>query len=55
MTRQHYDLSSYFLTIPFLASVADPVFFPGSGSGFFPESGSGSAKNPDQIRKNPEP
>ena len=28
------------------------VFFPGSGSDFFSESASGSAKNPDLIRKN---
>ena len=32
-------------------SVLDPGFFSGSGSNFFPESGSGSAQNPDPIRK----
>ena len=30
-------------------------FFPGPDQTFFPESGSGSAKNPDPIRKNPDP
>ena len=38
------------------SSVSDPGFFSGSGSEyFFSESGSGSAKNPDPIRKNPDP
>ena len=30
-------------------------FSPGSGLDFFSESGSGSAENPDPIRKNPDP
>ena len=30
-------------------------FFPDQDQTFFPESGSGSAKNPDPIRNNPDP
>ena len=36
-----------------IISVSDPGFF-SPGSAFFSESGSGSAKNPDPIRKNPD-
>ena len=36
-------------------SVSDPGFFPDPDQNFFSESGSGSAKNPDPIRKNPDP
>ena len=38
-------------------SVSDPGFFPDPDQTFFSESrfGSGSAKNPDPIRKNPVP
>ena len=37
------------------SSISDPGLCPGSGSDFLSESGSGSAKNPDSIRKNPDP
>ena len=38
-------------------SVSDPGFFPDPDQTIFSESGSGSgsAKNPDPIRKNPDP